>query len=68
MVSGSARTRGDTTLNGEFVFQTGFLDQGYWPDGIYTAPTDAALKYDLIQTKRMGFNMVRKHVKVEPNR
>ncbi|MFF5158247.1 AbfB domain-containing protein [Streptomyces sp. NPDC000348] len=55
-------------LNGEFVFQTGTLDQGYWPDGIYTAPTDAALRYDLQKHKDLGFNMVRKHIKVEPQR
>ncbi|MCW2882288.1 MAG: glycosyl hydrolase family 2 [Sphaerisporangium sp.] len=55
-------------LNGKPVFQMGPLDQGFWPDGIYTAPTDKALKYDLDQTKRMGFNTVRKHVKVEPDR
>ncbi|NEE24224.1 glycoside hydrolase family 2, partial [Streptomyces sp. SID7982] len=51
-------------LNGKFVFQTGTLDQGYWPDGIYTAPSDAALKYDLQAHKDLGFNMVRKHIKV----
>ncbi|MEU5071993.1 AbfB domain-containing protein [Streptomyces asoensis] len=55
-------------LNGKFVFQTGTLDQGYWPDGIYTAPTDAALRYDLQKHKDLGFNMVRKHIKVEPQR
>ncbi|RYG31330.1 glycoside hydrolase family 2 [bacterium] len=55
-------------LNGEFVFQLGALDQGFWPDGLYTAPTDAALRYDLDQQKALGFNMVRKHVKVEPYR
>ncbi|GAA5025690.1 AbfB domain-containing protein [Streptomyces siamensis] len=55
-------------LNGKFVFQTGTLDQGYWPDGIYTAPTDSALKYDLQKHKDLGFNMVRKHIKVEPQR
>ena len=55
-------------LNGSFLFQYGPLDQGFWPDGLYTAPTDAALKYDLELTKRLGFNMVRKHVKVEPER
>lgn len=55
-------------LNGKPVFQFGPLDQGWWPDGLYTAPTDAALRYDLEVTKRMGFNMVRKHVKVEPRR
>ncbi|EGX58501.1 putative hydrolase [Streptomyces zinciresistens K42] len=55
-------------LNGKFVFQSGTLDQGYWPDGIYTAPTDAALRYDLQKHKDLGFNMVRKHIKVEPQR
>ncbi|MFE6487907.1 AbfB domain-containing protein [Streptomyces sp. NPDC057757] len=55
-------------LNGSFVFQTGTLDQGYWPDGIYTAPTDAALRFDLQKHKDLGFNMVRKHIKVEPQR
>ena len=56
------------TLNGKFVFQLGTLDQGYWPDGIYTAPTDAALAFDLEQQKALGFNMVRKHIKVENDR
>jgi beta-galactosidase/beta-glucuronidase len=55
-------------LNNEFVFQMGPLDQGYWPDGIYTAPTDEALRWDVEQIKAFGFNMVRKHVKVEPAR
>jgi hypothetical protein len=55
-------------LNGKFVFQLGPLDQGFWPDGIYTAPTDEALKYDIEITKKLGFNMCRKHVKVEPER
>ncbi|MBW3553167.1 MAG: chitobiase/beta-hexosaminidase C-terminal domain-containing protein, partial [Gemmatimonadetes bacterium] len=55
-------------LNGEPVFQVGLLDQGWWPDGLYTAPTDEALRYDLEITKRLGFNMTRKHVKVEPAR
>jgi beta-galactosidase/beta-glucuronidase len=55
-------------LNGEFVFQVGPLDQGFWPDGLYTAPTDEALRYDVEITKRLGFNMTRKHVKVEPAR
>ncbi|WP_145740091.1 glycoside hydrolase family 2 protein [Saccharopolyspora dendranthemae] len=55
-------------LNGEIVFQHGPLDQGFWPDGIYTAPTDEALRFDLDKTKELGFNMVRKHVKVEPAR
>jgi beta-galactosidase/beta-glucuronidase len=55
-------------LNGQPVFQYGPLDQGFWPDGLYTAPTDEALRYDLEITKKLGFNMVRKHVKVEPAR
>jgi beta-galactosidase/beta-glucuronidase len=55
-------------LNDQFVFQFGPLDQGWWPDGLYTAPTDAALKFDIIKTKEMGFNMIRKHIKVEPAR
>jgi hypothetical protein len=55
-------------LNGKFVFQLGPLDQGYWPDGMHTAPTDAALRFDLEVTKRLGFNLVRKHAKVEPQR
>ncbi|WP_315816222.1 glycoside hydrolase family 2 protein [Paraflavitalea speifideaquila] len=55
-------------LNNKFVFQYGPLDQGWWPDGLYTAPTDEALKFDVVQTKEMGFNMIRKHVKVEPAR
>ncbi|WP_034594022.1 glycoside hydrolase family 2 [Hamadaea tsunoensis] len=55
-------------LNGRFVFQIGTLDQGYWPDGIYTAPTDTALAFDLQQQKALGFNTVRKHIKVEPAR
>jgi hypothetical protein len=57
-----------TMLNGKFVMQLGPLDQGFWPDGIHTAPTDAALKFDLQQEKALGFNMVRKHIKVEPDR
>ena len=56
------------TLNNQFVFQYGPLDQGWWPDGLYTAPTDDALKFDIEKTKEMGFNMIRKHVKVEPAR
>lgn len=55
-------------LNGEFVFQIGLLDQGYWPDGIFTAPTEEALLYDIELTKRAGFNVIRKHIKVEPQR
>ena len=55
-------------LNGQFVFQIGPLDQGYWPDGIYTAPTDGALRYDIEMTRHLGFNVTRKHVKIEPAR
>ena len=55
-------------LNDKPVFQAGPLDQGYWPDGIYTAPTDEALRWDIAEMKRLGFNMVRKHIKVEPAR
>lgn len=55
-------------LNNHFVFEHGPLDQGFWPDGLYTAPTDDALKSDIAQTKAMGFNMIRKHIKVEPQR
>jgi hypothetical protein len=55
-------------LNNKPVFQSGPLDQGFWPDGLYTAPTDEALKYDIEMTKKLGFNMTRKHVKVEPAR
>nr|MDO8085084.1 glycoside hydrolase family 2 TIM barrel-domain containing protein [Candidatus Sigynarchaeum springense] len=55
-------------LNGEPLFQLGVLDQGYWPDGLYTAPTDDALRFDIEAARSMGFNMVRKHAKVEPDR
>ncbi|WP_248602870.1 glycoside hydrolase family 2 protein [Algoriphagus marincola] len=55
-------------LNGKPLFQYGPLDQGWWPDGLYTAPTDEALLFDIEKTKEMGFNMIRKHVKVEPAR
>jgi beta-galactosidase/beta-glucuronidase len=53
-------------LNNKFLFQFGPLDQGWWPDGLYTAPNEEALVYDIDQTKAMGFNTIRKHVKVEP--
>ena len=53
-------------LNNRDIFEFGPLDQGWWPDGLYTAPGYEALCYDLVQTKQWGFNMVRKHVKVEP--
>ena len=55
-------------LNNEDYFHFGPLDQGWWPDGLYTAPTDEALLYDIKKTKDFGFNMIRKHVKVEPAR
>jgi hypothetical protein len=55
-------------LNGKTTFLLATLDQGYWPDGIYTAPTDAALKFDIQKTKDLGFNTIRKHIKVEPAR
>lgn len=55
-------------LNNEPCFHNGLLDQGYWPDGLYTAPTDEALIYDIKMAKAMGFNMLRKHIKVEPLR
>ncbi|MGH9416017.1 MAG: glycoside hydrolase family 2 protein [Terriglobales bacterium] len=55
-------------LNNQFVFELGTLDQGYWPAGVYTAPTDAALRYDIEVTKQLGFNLIRKHAKVEPPR
>ncbi len=55
-------------LNNQPLFQYGPLDQGFWPDGLYTAPTDEALRYDIEIIKNLGFNMARKHVKVEPDR
>ena len=55
-------------LNNEALFHIGPLDQGFWPDGLYTAPTDAAMLYDIQVTKQLGFNMIRKHIKVEPRR
>ncbi len=55
-------------LNNKPLFQFGPLDQGFWPDGIYTAPNDKAMKFDIQKTKDWGFNMIRKHVKVEPDR
>ena len=56
------------TLNGNPIFMYGPLDQGWWPDGLYTAPTDEALAFDVQKTKDWGFNLIRKHVKVEPAR
>lgn len=55
-------------LNGKFTMQVGLLDQGYWPDGLMTAPTDDALKYDIETAKKAGFNLIRKHMKTEPQR
>lgn len=55
-------------LNGKPIYLCGTLDQGWWPDGLYLAPTDAALRYDVEMTKKLGFNMIRKHIKVEPRR
>jgi hypothetical protein len=55
-------------LNARYTYNLGVLDQGFWPDGLYTAPTDAALKFDIEAIKAMGFNTIRKHVKVEPDR
>ncbi|MBR2923594.1 MAG: glycoside hydrolase family 2 [Clostridia bacterium] len=55
-------------LNGKPYFHNGLLDQGYWPDGLYTAPSDEALIYDIQTLKELGFNMLRKHIKVEPMR
>ncbi|WP_296700682.1 glycoside hydrolase family 2 protein [Algoriphagus sp.] len=55
-------------LNGKILFQYGPLDQGWWPDGLYTAPSDEAMVFDIAKTQEMGFNMIRKHVKVEPAR
>lgn len=55
-------------LNGQFVMQVGLLDQGYWPDGILTAPTEEALKSDIEFSKKAGYNLIRKHMKTEPQR
>ena len=55
-------------LNNKALFHFGPLDQGWWPDGLYTAPTDEALEWDVIKAKEMGFNMIRKHIKIEPAR
>lgn len=55
-------------LNGEPYFHAGLLDQGYWPDGLYTPPSDAAMVHDILTAKRLGFTMLRKHIKVEPLR
>jgi hypothetical protein len=62
------RGRPRIALNGEITFLHGPLDQGFWPDGLHTAPTDDALRFDLEQIRELGFNFVRKHVKIEPAR
>ena len=69
-VSLARDSRGDLRihLNNQPYFQLGPLDQGFWPDGLYTAPTDEALRWDIEMTKKLGFNFARKHVKVEPER
>jgi hypothetical protein len=67
-VAPGADGRNRLTLNGEILFHNSTLDQGFWPDGLNTAPTDAALRFDLELHKRLGFNTVRKHIKVEPDR
>ncbi len=55
-------------LNHQPIFMNGVLDQGYWPDGLYTAPSDEALIYDIQTMKDLGFNTIRKHIKIEPSR
>ncbi|MGE5496065.1 MAG: glycoside hydrolase family 2 protein [Burkholderiales bacterium] len=56
------------TLNGKPLYQTGLLDQGYWSDGLYTAPSDEAIVWEITELKKLGFNMLRKHIKIEPLR
>ncbi len=67
---GTVQHEGRTVLalNGRPYFHNGLLDQGYWSDGLYTAPSDAALRYDISTMKSLGFNMLRKHIKIEPLR
>ena len=55
-------------LNNKKCFLKGVLDQGYWPDGLYTAPSEEARIFDILEMKKIGFNMVRKHIKIEPQR
>ncbi len=55
-------------LNGKFVFESGALDQGYWPDGLYTPSSDDAMRFDITAAKRMGYDMLREHQKVQPDR
>ena len=63
---GQRRRQAGLLLNGRPYFHNGVLDRGWWPDGLYTAPSDEALAFDISAAKAMGFNMLRKHVKVEP--
>ena len=65
--SGAPRTA-RLGLNGAPYYMAGLLDQGYWPDGLYTAPSDEALASDIVAAKALGFNLLRKHAKVEPAR
>jgi hypothetical protein len=55
-------------LNGRFVFESGALDQGFWPDGLYTPPVDAAIRFDILAAKNLGYDMLREHAKVQPDR
>jgi hypothetical protein len=55
-------------INGRYVFETGALDQGFWPDGLYTPPTDGAMRSDIVTAKRLGYNLLREHQKVQPDR
>ena len=65
---GTLRGKPFTMLNGEPIFHFGTLDQGFWPDGLHTAPSYEALRFDIEKTKELGFNMIRKHIKTEPAR
>lgn len=67
-VSEDARGMKRIFLNNKPYYVNGLLDQGYWPEGLYTAPSDEALKYDIVKAKELGYNTLRKHVKIEPER
>ncbi len=67
-IGADAHGRTRLLLNGEPYLHAGLLDQGYWPDGLYTAPSDEALVFDIQLAKDMGFTMLRKHIKIEPLR
>ncbi|MFF2271882.1 glycoside hydrolase family 2 protein [Agromyces sp. NPDC058136] len=67
-VAPDAAGRPRLLLNGEPVFHAAVLDQGYWPEGLYTPPSDEAMVHDLVSMKALGFNAVRKHIKIEPLR